>query len=128
MSHGHESPFRVLGIAPTLDLGAVKRAYFAALAKHPPHADPDGFRRLRAAYEPLLTAEGLRAAFVLAPPDLPAELARYRARYDETLAATAAACTDAAAAADTGVRFKQAVMQMTLAEAMSTFAARRSPR
>ena len=37
-----EGPFAVLGIAPTLDLGAVKRAYFAALPRHPPHADPAG--------------------------------------------------------------------------------------
>src|SRR5439155_9465721 len=56
VSQAEESPFQVLGIAPTLDLGAVKRAYFAALTRHPPHADPEGFRRLRAAYEPLPTA------------------------------------------------------------------------
>jgi hypothetical protein len=121
-----ESPFDVLGIAPTFDLGTVKRAYFAALAQHPPHADPDGFRRLRAAYEPLSSTEGLRTAFMLAPPDIAATLTRYRARYDGTLAAAAAACVEAAAAADAGVRFKQSLMQMALAEALSAFAASRS--
>lgn len=59
-------PFAVLGLAPTLDAAMVKRAYFAALARHPPHADPEGFRRIRAAYE-ALRGEGLRAAHLRAP-------------------------------------------------------------
>ena len=99
----------------------VKRAYLAALAEHPPHSDPQGFQRLRAAYEPLSSPEGLRAAFALAPPDVAAELARYRARYDDLLAASAAAWSNAAATAEAGVRFKRAVMKMTLTEALSAF-------
>jgi hypothetical protein len=33
------------------DPAAVKRAYRRALADHPPDTDPDGFRRIREAYE-----------------------------------------------------------------------------
>ncbi len=53
-------PFDVLGIAPTDDLSAVKRAYFSALKVHPPHSDPAGFRRLRAAYDTLLKPGALK--------------------------------------------------------------------
>jgi len=48
-----DDPFATLGIAVTSDLAAIKRAYFAALQRHPPHADPEGFRRIRTAYERL---------------------------------------------------------------------------
>ena len=61
-----ENPFAVLGIAATLDPAEVKRAYFTALPRHPPHADPQGFRRIRDAYE-ALQGEGLRAAHLRAP-------------------------------------------------------------
>jgi curved DNA-binding protein CbpA len=84
-----EEPFAVLGIAPTLDLMPVKRAYFAALARHPPHRDREGFQRLRAAYERLMAPEGLAAAYAASPPDLATELARYRARFDTALAQAA---------------------------------------
>ena len=85
------SPFVVLSIAPTTDVAAIERAYFAALGRHPPHADPEGFRRLRGAYETLMSPDGLRAAVARAPLDREAELARYRQRYDARLAAAAAA-------------------------------------
>lgn len=69
------SPFVVLGLAPTLDPGRIKQAYFAMLAEHPPHADPDGFQRIRAAYEALHGA-GLHQAYLSASLDLHAEAAR----------------------------------------------------
>jgi curved DNA-binding protein CbpA len=50
-------PFEVLGLEPTLDHAAIKRAYFTLLPRHAPHADPDGFRRLRDAYETLTGPE-----------------------------------------------------------------------
>lgn len=81
--------FEVLNLAPTLDRGALKRAYFAGLAKHPPHADPEGFRRLRAAYEALTAPGGLEGAFATAPPDVEALLSSYRARFDDALAKAA---------------------------------------
>lgn len=63
-------PFAVLGIAPTLDPAVVKRGYFAALTRHPPHVDPEGFRRIREAYE-VLRGDGLRAAHLAAAPVSP---------------------------------------------------------
>lgn len=66
-------PFAVLGLAPTLEHGAIKRAYFSLLPQHPPHADPEGFRRLRDAYE-LLMGPGLFDAWAGADVDVDAEL------------------------------------------------------
>lgn len=84
------SPFEVLKVPPTLDRAAVKRAYFAELAQHPPHADPEGFRRLREAYETLSAPGGLERAWAMAPPDVAALLAQYRAQFDDALARAAA--------------------------------------
>ncbi|MGD0837563.1 MAG: J domain-containing protein [Polyangia bacterium] len=81
-----ESPFAVLGLAPTLDLAAIKRAYFALLTKHPPHQDQEGFKRIRAAYE-ALGSFGQVAAFLLRhAPDPAVELPTYRERHDAALA------------------------------------------
>jgi curved DNA-binding protein CbpA len=121
MSDAGASPFAVLGIAPTADLAAIKRAYFTVLARHPPHADPEGFRRLRAAYETVVSPEGLRVALALAPADPEAELARYRERYDAQLAAAAGAIVQSAAAAAAGTLFKEAVMRIALPEALERF-------
>jgi hypothetical protein len=63
-------PFAILGISPTLDAPAIKRGYFAALHEHPPHSDPDGFRRVRQAYEELTRAGGAIAAYMTSPPEI----------------------------------------------------------
>jgi len=78
-SLGGTEAFKALGVAPTLDLGAIKRAYFELLKACPPHVDPERFSRLRRAYEPLSTAAGLAAAYFSAPMDFAAEVARRRA-------------------------------------------------
>jgi len=58
------------------DPAAIKRAYRRALAEHPPDTDPDGFRRVRDAYE-LLRDPWARAEELLlrptpaAPPPAP---------------------------------------------------------
>jgi curved DNA-binding protein CbpA len=76
-------PFVVLGIAPTDDLGTIKRAYFAALKRSPPHADPLGFRSARTAYE-TLSDPRKRALAVLRAPLPPSELEQARACFQET--------------------------------------------
>jgi hypothetical protein len=125
VSGQHESPFAVLQIAPTADVAAVKRAYFSALARHPPHADPDAFRRVRTAYETLMAPGGLAAAIALAPPDPKHELARYRQRFDSALAEAATAAQQSTADSEAGARFKQALMRLSLDEAITAFAVSR---
>ncbi len=46
-----EEIFRVLGIEPTKDEGAIKQAYRVKLAVTNPEDNPEGFKRLRQAYE-----------------------------------------------------------------------------
>lgn len=80
-------PFEALGLAPTTDLGAIKRAYFAALQRHPPHQDPEGFRRVRTAYEALQSPEARALRAVGARFDPVATLAALEARYGGAIAA-----------------------------------------
>jgi hypothetical protein len=49
------------------DAAVIKRAYRQALAKHPPDRDPEGFRRIRDAYE-LLCDPWARAKDLLHSP------------------------------------------------------------
>jgi len=57
-------PYQQLGISREADDEAVHAAYHARLKLSPPEHDPEGFRRLREAYE-LLKTERLRVAFDL---------------------------------------------------------------
>lgn len=43
--------FEVLGISKTEDLNAIRKAYSKLLTKHSPEQDPEGFQKLRVAYE-----------------------------------------------------------------------------
>ena len=52
--------WQTLGIAPTSDEAAIKKAYAARIREHRPDRDPEGFRAVRAAYEEALR---LRAYF-----------------------------------------------------------------
>jgi hypothetical protein len=68
----------VLGVEASDDAAAIKRAYRKLALAHPPDTDPDGFRRVRDAYE-LLTEPATRVREMLlspkpavAPPKLPA--------------------------------------------------------
>ncbi len=71
------NPFEVLGLAPTMDVAEIKRAYFCALGMHPPHSDPDGFRHLRAAYELLRDRWCLAATYWATGFDARSEFERY---------------------------------------------------
>ena len=90
------SPFAVLGIAPTRDRATIKRAYFGLLPRHPPHSDPEGFRRLRGAYETLLGPE-LLEAWARAPVDIEAELAVLPGELGDRIERAQLACESDAA-------------------------------
>lgn len=44
-------PFEILDIEESADDEQIKKAYLAKVRQHPPERDPEGFRRVRAAYE-----------------------------------------------------------------------------
>ncbi|MCL2045134.1 MAG: tetratricopeptide repeat protein [Oscillospiraceae bacterium] len=48
------NPWLVLNLEETDDKDAIRRAYMVAIAKHNPEDDPEGFQRVRAAYEEIL--------------------------------------------------------------------------
>jgi curved DNA-binding protein CbpA len=79
------NPFKRLGIAPTLDRLRIKRAYFDAVARTPPHRDPAAFAEVRAAYEALMSPGGPEAACLLAPLDPPLDGLPYRERYGASI-------------------------------------------
>jgi curved DNA-binding protein CbpA len=116
-----KSPFAILGIAPTLDLGAIKRAYFAALTKHPPHSDPEGFKRIRSAYEALGSRGEAAAAVLRSAIDVESELSVLRGRHDVALASARQA--GVARAADTArmARFTEGVAHLSFEEALAIF-------
>src|SRR4051794_148407 len=48
-----DNPYQVLGIERDAGEAEIKRAYFSMVREHPPERDPEGFKRIRAAYEQL---------------------------------------------------------------------------
>lgn len=84
-----EDPFAVLSIAPTFDLGVVKRAYFKAIQICPPHRDPKAFERIRHAYEQLERPGGLAAACLRAPVDVDVERRSLEEKWQPLLDAAA---------------------------------------
>ena len=120
-SDSDKSPFALLGIAPTLDPLAIKRAYFAALTKHPPHSDPEGFKRIRSAYE-ALGSQGQVASYVLrSAVDVAAELARYRERHDASLERAGQARSAAATESARLARFVEGISRLDLNQALTFF-------
>lgn len=115
------SPFGVLGIVPTLDPVAIKRAYFTALTQHPPHSDPEGFKRIRVAYE-ALRSRGEAAAHVLRSAiDVEAELAPLRERHDAALARAGQASAAGAADVARVTRLTEGLARLDLEAALALF-------
>lgn len=119
----HENPFAVLGLAPTLDEAEVRKGYFAAVQRHPPHRDADAFRRVRAAYETLATPAGRAAAMLTAPLDVDASLSPLRRRFDAALASAASDAREERTARESVARFVAHFSRMPWAEAFATRAA-----
>ncbi|NOT62308.1 MAG: DnaJ domain-containing protein [Acidobacteria bacterium] len=51
-----ENPYETLGLASSATEVEIKQAYFALVREHSPERDPEGFKRIRAAYEKLRAA------------------------------------------------------------------------
>lgn len=52
-----ENPYTVLGIPKNASPEEVKKAYFSLIRKHSPERDPQGFKRIRLAYDSLRDAD-----------------------------------------------------------------------
>ncbi len=63
-------PFAVLGLEETAAAEAVRTAYMQALRASPPDRDPEGFRRIREAYEALRDTESRLALRLFGLPPL----------------------------------------------------------
>lgn len=48
------TPWQILELDPTSDLASIKKAYKTQLKKHHPEDDPEGFQRVRTAYEEII--------------------------------------------------------------------------
>lgn len=64
------NPFTILGVEETADDEAVRAAYLRALRRCPPDRDPEGFRRIREAYEAVRDTERRLALRLFGPPPL----------------------------------------------------------
>ena len=73
-------PYKILGLPRQATMTDIKQAYFALVREHPPERDPDGFKRIRAAYDVLRTPEArantdrqlIQPLPLYQPPRLPA--------------------------------------------------------
>jgi curved DNA-binding protein CbpA len=64
------NPFAVLGIEETADDEHVRAAYLEAVRRAPPDRDPEGFRRVREAYEAVRDEDRRLALRLLGPAPL----------------------------------------------------------
>ncbi len=73
-THFSEDPYKVLGIERAAAEAEIKQAYFASVREHPPERDPEGFKRIRAAYEKLKAANERAATDLFLVEDQPTAL------------------------------------------------------
>jgi hypothetical protein len=115
------NPFGILQLAPTLDRAAVKRAYFAQLAQHSPHQDPEGFRRIRAAYEALTAPGALEVAFLTSPIDVAAEIQNWNDRFGEKLKCAAQQRRQREATQNAASEFIESICRMSITAAIASW-------
>lgn len=113
-----DGPFAVLGLAPTLDVATVKRAYFAALARHPPHQDAEGFQRVRSAYEALSSPGALAAAYLASPMNVQELADEARERFDAAMQRASEAVLAMRAEEETVTQFLERCSRMRWNEAL----------
>ncbi|MFN0084062.1 MAG: J domain-containing protein [Blastocatellia bacterium] len=51
--HHSDDPYKILSLDRGASEAEVRQAYFALVREHSPETDPEGFKRIRAAYEKL---------------------------------------------------------------------------
>lgn len=112
-------PFALLGMRPSTNQAELKEAYFAKLARHQPHEDPAGFRRLRQIYESLSVPGALEAAYLLAPVSLREAQERFCDPLEGDLDRAESHEREARAEATAGERFFEAWASLTWADAAS---------
>ena len=61
-------PYQVLGVSPGASLEDIRRAYWEQVRAHPPEREPEAFKRIRAAYEQLISLTGREPLFRLQTP------------------------------------------------------------
>lgn len=66
-------PYAVLRVDREAGEAAIRQAYLEGVRGHPPERDPEGFKRVRQAYERLATADARAAALVEVPEPPPAD-------------------------------------------------------
>ena len=71
MNFGAEDPYAVLGVQTGASDDEIRKAYLSRVRSSPPDRDPEGFRKVREAYETLRTQTDRVAQSVLADPRLP---------------------------------------------------------
>ncbi|MDC0713148.1 J domain-containing protein [Stigmatella sp. ncwal1] len=122
-----DDPFALLGLEPTLDPVAVKRAYFAALARYPPHEDPVGFQRLRRAYESLTRPGALEVAYLVSPVDVRKLADEARARFDAALEKARDSAQATRAREELAAQFQERCSRLRWEEVLYVFARPSSP-
>ena len=65
------NPFTILDVEETADDEAVRAAYVRAIRHSPPDRDPEGFQRIRQAYEAIRDGDKRLAFRLFGPPPLP---------------------------------------------------------
>ena len=63
-------PYQTLCVRLEADSATIREAYLAAIRRHPPESDPEGFRVINEAYESIKT-EDLRLMREIGAPGIP---------------------------------------------------------